>query len=56
MPGNEVTYSVKRANAEKTLAVVLATLPADVYAQMVGEHMIADHQVAMNAPTADAKD
>ncbi len=55
MPGSKVTYTVKRASAEKSMAVVLAPMPADVYAQMVGEHLIADHQVAANAPTADAK-
>jgi C-terminal processing protease CtpA/Prc len=54
--GSKITYTVKRADAEKTLAVTLAPLPAEVYAQMVGEHMVADHQVAVNAPTADAKD
>jgi C-terminal processing protease CtpA/Prc len=50
-PGDKVSYTVLRGKSEKTLAVTLGTMPEDVYAQMVGEHMISNH---MTVATADA--
>jgi S1-C subfamily serine protease len=50
-PGDQVSYTVKRAGAEKKLSLTLATMPEEVFAQMVGEHMVQNH---MTVATADA--
>ena len=50
-PGDKVSYTVRRGKSEKTLAVTLGTVPDEVYAQMLGEHIIQNH---MAQPTADA--
>ena len=49
--GQTVTYTVKRAGAEKQIAVTLATMPEEVFASMVGSHMLENHVVTT---TADA--
>ena len=41
--GQSVSYTVKRAGAEKTIAVTLASMPEEVFAAMVGNHMIENH-------------
>jgi len=50
--GSKVTYTVKRGNAEKKLAVTMEPMPDAVFAQMVGDHVVANHMPA--APTAAA--
>ena len=47
--GQSVTYVVKRGNKDVTLSAKLAKMPEDVFARMVGEHMVSNH---MAAPTA----
>ena len=47
--GATVTYTVLRKDVEKKVPVTLAKMPEDVYARLVGEHMIANH---MSEPTA----
>ena len=49
--GQTVTYTVKRAGAEKQIAATLATMPEEVFASMVGGHMLESHVVVA---TADA--
>ena len=51
--GSQVTYSVLRGGAEQQIAVTLAPMPEEVYAGMVGQHMIENHMAA--APTASAE-
>lgn len=51
--GQEVSYTVLRKGVEKKLAVTLGAMPEDVFAKMVGAHMISDHMAA--AQSADAK-
>ena len=50
-PGDKVSYTIRRAGAEQKLTATLGTMPAEVFAQMVGEHMIENH---MAVATADA--
>jgi len=50
--GQSVSYTVLRAGAEKQLAVTLAKMPEEVFASMVGGHMLESHVVIT---TADAK-
>ena len=54
--GATMTYTIKRGNAEKKMAVTLAPMPEAVFAQMVGEHVIANHMTATattTTPTAE---
>ena len=47
--GQTVAYVVKRGNKEVKLNAKLAAMPPEVFASMVGEHMVSNH---MAAPTA----
>jgi len=42
-PGNNVTYTVRRAGKLKSLDVRLVKVPEEVLAQWVGSHMLKDH-------------
>lgn len=53
-PGQSVTYTVQRAGAEKQIAVTLGKTPENVYAAMVGMHMLENHVMAATA-AADEK-
>jgi S1-C subfamily serine protease len=55
-PGSKVTYTVKRGTSEKKLEVTLAKMPEDVFAQMIGAHMLEDHMAALDAASVDSKD
>ena len=48
--GQAVTYTVKRKNTEKALTAKLESMPEDVFASMIGKHMLAAH-VAMASAT-----
>lgn len=50
--GQSVTYTVQRSGAEKKIAVTLARMPEEVFASMVGSHMLENHVITA---TADAK-
>jgi S1-C subfamily serine protease len=52
--GQAVTYTVKRKNADKQLAVTLAAMPEAAYASMVGTHLLANHVTAATAATTEA--
>ncbi|HET6373127.1 MAG TPA: PDZ domain-containing protein [Candidatus Polarisedimenticolia bacterium] len=39
-PGKNVTYTVSRAGAEKKLTATLTTVPNEVLAQWIGNHML----------------
>ncbi|OGF08776.1 MAG: hypothetical protein A2W00_13490 [Candidatus Eisenbacteria bacterium RBG_16_71_46] len=52
--GAQVSYIVLRDKAEKTVKVTLGEMPENVFAEMVGKHMIHDHMAAATA-TAEAK-
>lgn len=41
--GTVVKYTVTRSGAEKQFALTLAPMPQDVYASMVGSHMLENH-------------
>src|SRR5688572_8149248 len=47
--GQSVTYTIKRKAAEKQLAVTLAPMPENVFASMVGLHMLENHITATTA-------
>jgi predicted metalloprotease with PDZ domain len=53
-PGDKVTYTVKRAGAESQIAVTLAPMPEELFAQMLGEHVAANHMPAADAAAASA--
>lgn len=42
IPGQSVTYTIKRAGADRDVTLTLAPMPADVMANWVGQHML-DH-------------
>ena len=46
--GEQVTYVVERDSADVTLKATLAQIPPDVLAQVIDQHMKADHTVAKN--------
>jgi S1-C subfamily serine protease len=50
--GQNVSYTIKRAGAEKQLALTLGTMPEEVFSSMVGSHLLESHVVVA---TADAK-
>jgi C-terminal processing protease CtpA/Prc len=50
--GQKVSYTVLRAGGEKQLPVTLGTMPEEVFASMVGSHMLENHAILA---TADAK-
>jgi S1-C subfamily serine protease len=41
--GKQVTYTVKRAGAERSLSATLAEVPREVLAQQIGEHVLEAH-------------
>jgi S1-C subfamily serine protease len=43
VPGNKLTYTVNRNGKTKDVSFVLAEMPMDVVARMVGMHMLNDH-------------
>jgi S1-C subfamily serine protease len=53
--GSQVTYSVLRGGAEQQIAVTLAPMPEEVYAGMVGQHMIESHMAVASTTTAESK-
>lgn len=53
--GAQVTYTLLRNSEEKKVAVTLVAVPEQVYAAMVGAHMIADHMVVPTAAATEAK-
>lgn len=53
--GANVTYTVLRSGAEKSLAVTLAAMPEEVFARMVGDHMISDHMAVAATAAATEK-
>ena len=44
-PGQSVTYTVKRAGADREITLTLAPMPADVMAKWIGEHMLEHAQM-----------
>ncbi len=52
--GSAVTYTVSRAGYEKQISVTLAQMPSEVYASMVGSHMLESHVSATMAEAAPA--
>ena len=49
--GSQVTYTVLRDKAEVTLTAALAPMPEEVFAAMIGKHMIENHM----SPSATVK-
>ena len=49
--GQAVTYTIKRGTEEQQIAVTLAKIPDEVFASMVGQHMLENH---VTTATADA--
>ena len=47
--GQSVTYTVDRGGAEQSLAVTLAKAPDNVYASMLGSHMMESHAAVATA-------
>ena len=54
MPGQKVTYTIERAGKEQTIAATLGTMPEEVFASMVGNHMLANHVTTATAATTPA--
>jgi len=40
MPGGSVTWTMKRNDADREVAITLAPMPADVLAAYIGQHML----------------
>lgn len=53
--GQRVSYTIKRGGMEKTIAVTLASMPEDVFAAMVGNHMIENHFPTETASASPAE-
>ncbi len=49
VPGNKVTYTVKRDGGKRDIAVTLSQAPEEVIAQWVGRHLLEDHVVMAKA-------
>lgn len=47
--GQSATYTVQRAGAEQQIAVTLAKTPDQVYASMLGSHMMENHAAVATA-------
>ncbi len=47
--GQSVSYVVSRSGKEVKLEAKLAAMPEDVFARMVGNHMISDHMATASA-------
>jgi len=54
--GQSVTYTVQRAGAEQQVAVTLAKAPDQVYASMLGSHMIESHATMSTAAATKAEE
>ncbi len=52
--GSKVTFTVKRMGKKKDLAVKLGTMPDEVFAAMVGAHLVENH-ATVAAATDEAK-
>jgi S1-C subfamily serine protease len=52
--GAQVTYTVSRANAETQVVATLAPMPEEVFAAMVGTHMIESHMTVPAVEKAQA--
>jgi C-terminal processing protease CtpA/Prc len=46
-PGQQVTYTIQRNGAEQDITFALASMPADVLARMIGEHMLEHATMAL---------
>src|SRR5688572_13756892 len=53
--GQKVTYTIQREGKSKDFVVTLGALPEEVFARMVGQHMVNDHMAtAATAVTTEA--
>ena len=52
--GTVVSYTVKRAGAEKQIPLTLAQMPNEVFTSMVGAHMLENHVIASMADAGGA--
>jgi C-terminal processing protease CtpA/Prc len=53
--GQSVTYALTRGGVAKEVTLTLARMPDDVFAAMVGEHMLSDHVTATATKDASAE-
>ena len=53
--GSQVTYNVLRGKTEQPISVTLAPMPEEVYAEMVGQHMIESHMTVGSTTSAESK-
>ena len=53
-PGAQVTYAVARGTAETQVVATLAPMPEEVFATMVGAHMIEDHMTVASVEKAES--
>lgn len=53
-PGQQLTYTVRRDGAENPVVVTLGTMPEEVFATMVGLHMIENHMHAAAETKAES--
>ncbi len=51
--GQAVTYTVQREGAEKEIALTLGKTPDNVYAAMLGSHMLENHATAATAAATE---
>ena len=55
--GQSVSYTVKRKGADKQIALKLDKMPEEVFASMIGRHMLDAHLAMASAtPTEPAKE
>lgn len=54
--GSTVQYTISRNGAEQQLAVTMAAMPPEVYASVVGSHMIENHVSTAVADAASESD
>ena len=54
VPGNEVTYRVRRGDRELDIELELAAVPQSLASQWIGDHMLHGHATEMR--TAEAQD
>jgi predicted metalloprotease with PDZ domain len=53
--GQHISVGVRRGNRERTLALAAAHIPEDLFARIVGEHMLEGHLAYMVAPEPDER-
>lgn len=46
-PGQKVTYTIQRGGLEQQVTLALASMPADMLARMIGQHMLEHASVAV---------